>query len=197
MKQIAFLFLYTMLLSSCSCLKKGVNNNNEIILTESNLTLLNGKYERKSVQLSKDSLPKGDLYWNFYANSYSHIFGNDKDLNLKNDTAFFELKVIDKNKISVLYMNGNDTIKCEIAKGKIKNGYFEFKRKYLFFSIIFANLYRDSKFRIKLSPDNDLITDYKEISFGTFFIIIPFYDKEIEYNVTFKRIEDIIKQNQK
>lgn len=183
-----------MFLFSCSCLKKGVvNDSNEIILTESNLTLLDGKYKRKSISLSEDSIPVGDLYWDFYGNSYSHIFGNNDGLNIKSDMDFFELKVIDKNKISVLYLNGNDTIKNEIAKGKIKNGYFEFKRRYLFLTIIFTNLYRDSKFRIKLSKNKDLITDYREISWGTFYIIIPFYDNKKEYNVIFKRIEDVVK----
>ena len=189
MKQIIPLFLLIIFLTSCSCLKKNVENNG-IILTESNLTLLNGKYERKSTQTLTDSISVGDLYSNFYANSY--IFGEAKGLNHKSDTDFFELKVINKNKILVSYIDGNDTIRSEIVKGKIRNGYFELKRKYLFLPIILANVYSDSKFRIKPSHSGDLITDYKRIDFGTFYFVIPFYFKEEKYNTIFKRIEDTI-----
>ena len=173
--KIIFVFSCTIFLSSCSCLKTTVDNNNGITLTESNLTLLNGKYERLSAQSNDNS---GDLYWTFF--DRGHCMGS----------GFFELKVINKNKISVSYIEGNDTIKSKNKKGKIKNGYFEFRRKYFFIPGIFVNLYRDSKFRIKPSNDNDLLTDYKQISFGTSMFIIPFYEKLKENNMIFKQIEN-------
>lgn len=191
MKKIISILLLTMLFTSCSCLKKSIDSNG-IILNESNLTLLNGKYERKLEQLNENSSSIGDLDWIFFSNSYSNIFKEDKGLNLNSNTDFFELKVIDKNKILVSYIDGNDTIRSKIRKGKIKNGYFEFKRKHLFLPFILTNFYRDSKFRIKLSHNGDLVTDYNQISFGTVYFIIPFYDKEKEYNLIFKRVDDIV-----
>jgi len=183
MKQITFVLISAIFISSCACLKKNVDTSNSIILTEKNLTLLDGKYERFSKQQDKNK-NDGDLYWNFF----------DRGQNRNDSIEFFELKVIDKNRILVLYIDGNDTIKSKTMKGKIKSGYFEFKRKYLFIPGIYVNLYRDSKFRIRLSNDNNLIADYKQIAFGTAIFIIPFYEKNQGNNMIFKRIENKIEE---
>ena len=177
MKQITITFLFVTLLSSCVCLKNNTNNSDRIILSESNLTLLDGRYKKRSVQLGRDSLPVGDLYWNFFQNTYSGVFGSGfdealKGLNNKSDSDFFELKVIDKNKLLVSYIDGNNTITSKILKGKIKNGYFVFRKKYLFVPLIVTNFYKNSQFRIGLSNDNNLKGDYKEIMFGTLMCII-------------------------
>jgi hypothetical protein len=179
MKPIIFILLFTLFLSSCSSLKKSINSDGRIILTESNLTLLDGKYERESVQLNKDSF-HGNLYWNFF----------DRGYNRKRATDFFELTVIDNENILVSYIDGNESVKSRNMKGKIKDGYFEFKRKHLFIPMIFVNMYRDSKFRIGISNDNDLTTDYKQITFGTAFVLFPFYEKKEENNMIYKRIEN-------
>lgn len=183
-----------MFLSSCSCFTKSVDNNNGITLTASNLTLLNGKYERKSTIISNNSLNSlnvKDLHWNFFANSYSYIFSNNsRGLNVKDSTQFIEIKVINKNKILVSHINMGDTLISKTMKGKIKRGYFEIKRKYLFIPTVVVNLYSDSKFRITLSNDNNLLTDFKQISFGTTYFIFPFYERIKGKNVIFKRIED-------
>ena len=177
MKQIAFVFIFAIILSSCSCLKKNYHIRNGIMLTESNLTLLDGKYERFSDQKNNNN---NDLYWNFF----------DRGQNESNNSEFFVLKVIDKKRMLVSYIDDNDIAKSKIMKGGIKGGYFELKRKYLFIPGIFVNVYRDSKFRIKLSNDYNLMADYIQITFGTGFFIIPFYEKNEGYNMIFKRIDN-------
>ena len=190
MRQFIIIFIFAMFFSSCACLKKSVDNNG-IFLTESNLTLLNGKYQRKSVQINKDSLSVGDLYWNLFANSYSFALATEVEvLNLKNDVDFIGLKVINKNKILVSYINESDTLAYRIMKGEIKNGYFEFKRKYLIIPMIFSNVYKNSKFRIGLSTDNNLMGDYKSITLGTVIVLFPIYDKVSENDMIYKRIEN-------
>ena len=186
MKQVT-IFLLFLLLSSCSSLRKKADNSDHIILTETNLTLLDGRYERKSVQLNKDSA-HGDLYWNLFANTYS--FGNEKGLNLKGDTNFVQLKVINEKRILVSHINGNEILTSKIMKGKIKDGYFEFRRIYLFIPMVFVNVYRDSKFRVGLLEDNNLTADFKQISFGTSFVIFPFHEKIEQENKIFKRIKN-------
>ena len=188
-RKFTIIFFFVTLLSSCACLKTNISNNDRVILSESNLTLLNGKYGRKSIQQDKDSLSIGDLYWNLFANSYSFLFGNEKGLNIKSDVDFIEIKIVNKNIIMASYINENDTLISKIMKGKIKNGYFELKRKCLIISIIFTNLYRSSKFRIGLSNSNNLMADYKQISFGTLIILYPFYEKKLENDMEYKRIE--------
>jgi len=158
-------------------LKTNVYNSDSVVLTASNLTLLDGKYERFSKQQGTNA---GDLYWAFFDRGYNH----------RGNTEFFELKVINKNKLKVLYIDEYETIKDKIMKGEIKNGYFEFKRKYLFIPAVYVNLYRDSKFRIRLTKDNNLLADYNQISFGTFVVIVPFYENEKANNMIFKRIEN-------
>ena len=188
MKQIIIIFIFAIFFSSCACLEKSVDNSG-IFLTKSNLTLLNGKYQRKSVQIGKDSLSVGDLYWNLFANSYSFALATDVEvLNLKSDVDFIELKVINKNKILVSYINENDTLASKIMKGKIKNGYFEFRRKYLIIPLIFSNVYKNSKFRIGLSNDNNLMGDYKNITLGTIIVLYPIYDNVSENDIKYNRI---------
>ena len=188
--QFAFIILFTFFLFSCSCLKKVENNSNGTVLTESNLTLLDGWYERKS----KDYL-RGDLCWIFFSSSYSHLFDHNC-YEFKGEFDFFELKVINKNKILVSHIHMmNDTLSflsSKIMKGKIKDGYFEYRRTHLFLPVILTNVYRDSKIRIKLSNDENLLMDFKQITFGTGFFIIPFYERETENDMIFRRIEKTV-----
>ena len=187
MRQITIIFFYTIFLSSCACLKKEVNEN-RIPLAESNLTLLDGKYERKSLPRSTDSLFI-DLYSTLYADLYSHHLGNKIWIQLKNDTSFLELKVINKNRIRVSYMNESDIIDSKIMKGKIKNGYFEFRRRYFIVPIVILNLFRNSKTRIGLLNDNNLIVDGRNIAFGTIMVLFPFFHNDYEQDIIFQRIE--------
>ena len=178
MQRVIIVLISIIFLSSCACLKKNVDINNGIILTEANLLLLDGKYKRFSKQQDKNN-NNGDLYWNFF----------DRGQNLSESRDFFEIKVIDKKNISISYIDGCETIKSKTMKGKIKNGYFEFQRKYLFIPAIYVNVYRDSKFRIRLSNEKDLLTDYKQITIGTAIFIIPFYEKNEGSDMIFKRIQ--------
>lgn len=183
------IIVFVTLLTSCASLKKNVDTGNRIILTDSTLGLIEGRYERESVQLDKDSFPSADLYWNLYANTYSFILGNDKGLNQKGDTNFIELKVVNKNKILSVYTSGSEVLTSKVLKGKVKNGYFVFRRKYLFLPFVFANIYRNSKFRIGLLNDMNLIADYKEVGFATIYVILPDFRNISENDMIFKRIK--------
>ena len=189
--RIPIIIQLAILLTSCASLKKNVDTGNRIIITDSTLKLIEGRYERESVQLRKDSFPVADLYWNLYANSYSFIFGNDKGLNHKSDTNFIELKVVNENEILATYTSGSEVLTAKVLKGKVKNGYFVFRRKYLFLPFVFANIYRTTKFRIGLLNEGDLIADYKEIGFATIYVIFPDFRNISENDIIFNRIKEI------
>lgn len=73
-------------------------------------------------------------------------------------------------------------------KGKIKNGYFEMKRRVFFIPTIYLNVFRTTKFRIGILENDNLTTDYNQIAWGTGFVIIPFFDKEKEPDFEYKKI---------
>lgn len=189
--RLSIIIVFVTILTSCASLKKSVDTGNRIWITDTTLRLIEGRYERKSVQLQKDSFPVADLYWNLYANTYSFTFGNDKGLNQKSDTNFIELKVVNKNEILAVYTSGSEVLISKVLKGKVKNGYFVFRRKYLFLPFVVANIYRNTKFRIGLLNDMNLIADYKEIGFATIYVIIPDFRNISESDMIFKRIKEI------
>lgn len=176
MKQFALSLFVTLFLLSCSSLRRAVDNDNRIILTESNLTLLNGKYENLS------QIDKNPSLGNLYSDLLERGYNNEPD------TGFIELKVIDKKRIKVSYIIGNRVIKSKTMRGKLKDGYFAFKRRYFFISIILSTFYKDTKYRIGLSKDNNLISDYVQISLGAAYVVIPYYEKNKQNNMIFLRI---------
>ena len=166
MKPLNFLLLIT-ILTSCATLKSDKYVDGQIELTKENLNLLNGKYSRNPVNQSEKW--KGDLFWNFYTRGYN--VGADSLCAIK-------LKVIDEKHLDVTIMKNDSIIKSKVLKGKIKNGYFEMKRRVFFIPTIYLNVFRTTKFRIGLLENENLTTDYKQIAWGTGFVIIPFFDKE-------------------
>ncbi|MDH7462972.1 hypothetical protein QEG73_16875 [Chitinophagaceae bacterium 26-R-25] len=182
---LSILFLcQTLLLFSCACLTKTVDNENRIPISSANLNDLNGTFKNNS-RIGKDSI-KGVLY--------SDIF--DFGYNPKDSINFFEFKAVASNKLLVTYWDNNQIKKQKTFTGKFDNGYFVFKRKYLVIPAVMVNLYRNRKFRVGLLKNGNLITDYKQISLGSFYVILPYFDKHKEYNIEFEKTnyQNTIKQ---
>ncbi|MBV4357466.1 hypothetical protein [Pinibacter aurantiacus] len=167
--------LQALLLFSCASLTKTIDNENRILITRDNLKDLNGRFKNYS-KIGKDSA-KGDLYGNIFDFGY----------NPKDSINFFEFKAVASNKLLVTYWDKNQIIKQKTFTGKFDKGYFVFKRKYLVIPVIMVNLFRNRVFRIGLLKNGNLITDYQQISFGTFYVFLPFYDKHKRYNVEFEK----------
>jgi hypothetical protein len=141
-----------------------------------NLADLNGKYNNKPMA-NRDSI-KTDLYWNIF----------DRGYNPKDSISYFEIKALANNKLSVLYWDNNHIVKSKIFKGKIKGDYFVFRRRFLIIPLIGVNLLRNRKFRIGLLSNGNIITDYNQISVGSFYVILPFLERRKYYGVEFERI---------
>jgi hypothetical protein len=176
MKLIRFI-LILFLFSSCSTLKKSIKPESFIELTPTNIELINGRYEVNST----DSLNNNDLHWIIFDSGY----------NRKDSIESIELKVINNKKILITHYDGDSIVESKIFHGKIKDGYFQFRRKYLVIPILFVNLYRNRILRIGILKNSDLITDYNQISLGTFYFIFPFYSNKRNNNFEFKRIKKI------
>ncbi len=164
--------------TSCASLKSDKFVDGQIELTKQNLTLINGKYARNPVNQSENW--KGDLFWNFYTRGYN--VGADS-------LCAVELKVIDEKHLDVTLMKNDSIIKSKVLKGKIKNGYFEMKRRVFFVPALYLNVFRTTKFRIGLLENENLTTDYKQVAFGTGFFVIPFFNKEKEFDFEFGKID--------
>jgi len=175
-KSLYFLLLIS-IFTSCATLKSDKYVNGQIELTKENLNLLNGKYTRNPINQSEKW--KGDLFWNFYTRGYN--VGADS-------ICAVELKIVDEKHLNVTLLKNDSIVKSKTLKGKIKDGYFEMRQRKFIVPAVFLNIFRTTKFRIGLLENKNLTTDYKQIAWGTGFVIIPFFDKEREPDFEYKKI---------
>src|SRR5690606_14996515 len=119
-----------------SSLRKAPSDNDIIELSETNFAALNGKYSDELV--SKNNPSNGDLYW--------YIF--DQGYNFKDSINYVELILLSPKRLHVRIFDGETLRKDRVFKGKIKNGYFVFRKRYLFIPALYMNVYRDRKLRI-------------------------------------------------
>ena len=176
MKSFYFLLLIS-LFTSCATLKSDKYVDGQIELTKENLNLLDGKFTRNPINQSEKW--KGDLFWNFYTKGYN--VGADS-------ICAVELKVINEKHLNVTLLKNDSIVKSKTLKGKIKNGYFEMRQRKFIVPAVFLNIFRTTKFRIGLLENKNLTTDYKQIAWGTGFVIIPFFDKDQELDFEYRKI---------
>ncbi len=175
-EKIPYLFISLLIISSCSSLRNIPIHPNRVSLVDSSLYLLGGKF--KSQPFHADSSVRGDLSW--------YLF--DRGYNPKTKLDFVEIKVKKNNKLEVLHWDSTTLIKSNTFKGKIESGYFVFKRRYLIIPAILVNVFRGRSLRICLLPNGNLLADYKQISIGSFYVILPDFSKQKEYAVEFERL---------
>ena len=172
-----FIFILLLVLPSCSTLKKCTKNQDIIKLTNSNFNLLTGKYIDESWR-KKDST-SCSLSWDIF----------DKGLSGIDSLKYTEIKVISSSEIIVQFYDGHSISRSKVFKGYIKDGYFVLKRKFLVIPAIIFNVFRNRSFRIGLLRNNNIITDYHQITFGTDYVFLPIYSIQKDYNIEFIRIK--------
>lgn len=166
-----------MLFTSCSTLRRAYENNEITDLTADNIEILNGKYLDEPFFKSNPS--HGDLHW--------YLF--DRGYNFKDSIKYIEFKSISPKRILVRSFDGETLVKEKAFKGKIKDGYFVFNKRYLLIPALFMNVYRDRQIRIGKLKNKNLITDYNQVTFGTGLFVFPFFENRKEFNVEFGRLE--------
>lgn len=177
-RHLLILFVFSLcVLISCSGLRKAQPAKSTVTLDESKIHLLDGKYE-VHVKIPNKKNP-ASLSWDIF----------DRGYNPESLENYIEIKSISSNQLSIAYWDSTTLLKSKIFKGRIKNDYFIFKRKYLIIPAIFVNLYRNRVFRLGILPNNNLITDYSQFSFATFYVIFPDISVRREFDVEFQRIE--------
>ena len=166
------------MLTFCATLKSDKLVDGQIELTKENLNLLIGNYSRKPV--NQPEKWKGDLFWDFTTRGYN--IGADSLCSVK-------IKVVNEKSLNITLMKNDSILKSKVVKGKLKNGYFEMKRRVFFIPTIYLNVFRTTKFRLGLLDNQSITTDYKQITWGTGFVIIPFFDKEEEPNFEYRKLK--------
>jgi len=167
----------SLIIFSCSSLRNANDNQNKINLVDTNIISLAGRYEVSVKDTFREK--NASLTWDIF----------DRGYNPKSNHDFIEIEIQSSRQIKVSYWDSLTLIKSKAFKGRLKNGYFNFKRRYLIAPTIVINLYRNRVLRIGLLPNKNLITDYHQISLGTFYLILPYLERKKEYAVEFKRIE--------
>lgn len=175
MNRLLFFLSSIILFISCASFRDFENKENLKILTKENLELLNGSYANTS------RIPT--------INDYEDIFSDKRRKEEVIGEYYSLVKVIDHKSIRVDICKG-DTIKNTFKlRGKIKNGYFELRRKYFFLPAILVTGYSSAKFRIGVLKDNTLVTDSKNISFGLVYFVYPYSEVTEKADVKHKRID--------
>lgn len=166
--------------SACATLKTSPISEHRIKLSEDSLALLNGTYSRTS--LTKFNTATGDLFWNFYTRGYA----------IESDSLYaVTIEVLDATHINVSLFENDRMLRSKTLRGKLKNGYFEMRLRKFILPAVYLNCCRSTKFRIGLQENMHLITDYEQISWGTGFVLIPFYNKETAFNIEYERIAEL------
>ncbi len=175
-----YLYLLLTFMTSCATLHRDEFRSQQILIHKGNYHLLDGQYSRHSNKT--DSLRKNgdDLFWNIFRKGHHHIIIDEGNCSVK-------LQTIDPKRLKATYLKNDSIIDSRIMRGRIKNGYFELRRNYFIVPAIFFNICRTIKFRIGLLENGDLTTDYREVAYGTGFVIIPFYSDDKEMDAEFKR----------
>jgi hypothetical protein len=179
LKTILYLCFLHFAITSCSSLKGTVDSENRIHLSDSTPQHLAGKFKTSST-LPATSY-KADLAWDIFDWGYTP----------KTSFDYIEIRPAANNKLLIEYWDSTTLIKSKLFKGNFKNGYFIFKRKYLVIPAVLVNLFRARSFRIGLLPNGNLITDYKQVSGGSFYVLLPYFNKKKEYAVEFEKLNSV------
>ena len=178
MTRIILWFLLT-LLCSCASLRKADNHAGRLPLSDSNLLKINGRYAHSAAIPGAEQ--KAGLSWNIFDHGYNP--GTQHD--------FIEIQMLTPNSVRVSYIDSTTVLKSKVFKAGIRNDYLVFKRKHLLLPFVFANVYRNRMFRIGLLPNGNIITDYKQLSVGSFYVILPFLETNKQFGVEFQKISDL------
>jgi hypothetical protein len=166
-------------LSSCATFYPDNFQPGQIPIHKENLQMISGRYKRTTINPLYKNRGGGDLFWTLIRKS-NHMVENDTQ-------CVVELYPINTKRLRVIYLKNDTIIDSRILKGKVRDGYFELRRKTLVIPAVFFNICRTTKFRIGLLENGNMTTDYKEVAFGTALILIPFLEDDNTEDVEFQK----------
>jgi len=177
-EKIPLLLLICITLNSCASFKHHQIRQDQTYLNSENIHLLNGSFQN-----NKKNTPRSYFWGSYITTKYFDVLRKIKD-----KTILVNLKVLNNKKIEVKIVADNTVLKSYVIKGKIKKGYFEQRRKLYLIPALLYNEYHNSKFRIGLLNDNNIVSDFKNIEFGTVYFVQPFNSGYSNSDVIHERI---------
>lgn len=187
MKQNLQLIILIFIFQSCATFKS--SSNKISTLEKSNLELLNGRYEISSIE-HLDKFKSFD-YHNFLREIDRKIL---KDTLNIDSTKFnqVELKVLDRRRLEIKYLEDDKVIRRRTIKTKLKkDGYLYLKNKNIGFSLVpylFGGL-DVKRTRITINENDDLVLDVSHFQGGAAFLIIFLDAGTYRYKKTYKKIK--------
>ena len=176
---LLFSLISLLVLSSCATIKSTTKFNNQVELSSMNRYQIDGVYSVGSIPARDNSVQ--DLSW--------FIFDRDA---FKNDTIDrIAIASINEQQLLVAQYNDTNIVRTQIMQGKFKEGYFHFKRKSAFIPALIVNVFRNRKCRIGLLENGNIIADYKQVSVGTIWFIIPAYETVKHHSIEFERVDSL------
>jgi len=179
--RMRFIIIVSLLVSafasvSCGSLKKASKHPGRTVLNDSTFSQLKGKYNDHSP--GKDSL-KESLYWDIF----------DRGINPSNRLHYIELEPVGNSQLKVSCWDGLNRKRSKVFRGQLKDNYFIFRRRYDMVPVLLINLFRGRAFRIGMLENGNLITDYHQLSAGTFYVLVPYVEHRKSFGVEFDRIQ--------
>ena len=170
-----------MFVTSCATMHPDKFQPQQTSIDYQNYYLLNGRFSRHG--LSKDSCKRNDedLFWDLFRQGHHYMINDTNDCTV-------ELLTLNPKQLKVTYLINDSVIDSRILNGRIKYGYFELRRSTLIIPAIIVNIFRTIKFRFGILENGNLTTDYREVAFGTAFLIIPVYYDEKREDLEFQKI---------
>ena len=175
MKLYCLFILSFSLCTSCANFRTTIKDDQREFLTEENIVKLSGNYKR----IAKPDSIGADMFWNLFT----------KGINTRKGAIdYVKLEFKQANKVTVSLFSDTTLLKSKTKRYKIRDGYCVFKRRIFIVPALYLNVFRNTKFRIGVLKNNNLIGDFHEIAYGTGFFIIPFYSSEKEYHKEYERM---------
>lgn len=167
--------ILSLLLASCAALKQAKPIDDQIYLSNENLSQLNGEYEVSSQDPDKASLDLSLLfkkYWYRDPGNISHYK--------------ISLKAVDKQQLQVNVFKNDTLIDSKNIHYKIKNGSLIFKRKKII-PYVALNVFGSMATRLRLINTGDLNIDHSNYQVATLIVIPIGGDGVDDYGVVFKK----------
>ena len=179
------LFLFSFLINtSCASFKDTEQNKNRIKLSEQNINEIKGKY----LNNTKEKILPLNYFWgvNYKMQEYQSVYNLVYEQNVP---YHIDIDVIKSNMLKITIIVDNEVLKTFNIKGKFKDGYFEQRGKFFVIPLLIFNVYHNSKFRIGLLENGNIITDYHQKEFATY--VLTFKNtSENKNNIEHYRIDE-------
>lgn len=193
MKRTIYLLTAFLILQSCASFDKDLKNPN--LLNKNNISDLNGLYQITEIDYDSTYYNKNNRQIWMYNNFLKEIDRKllKDSLNIDSLKSYqFGIKILNKKKVEIKYIENNNIIRIREIKTKLKNdGYLYLKNKNLGFILIpyIAGAIDIKRTRFTKSENGNLIFDVSNHTSGAI-LLFGFLDGTTrKYRLEYKKIK--------